>query len=61
MPAPGTVWASGTWVSTAWATDTWADSQEAAPPPEARGRRLGRRRYGGLWALLTLLGGRILG
>jgi hypothetical protein len=24
MPAPGTVWATGTWDSGAWAADTWA-------------------------------------
>jgi hypothetical protein len=30
MPAPGSVWAAGTWHVDAWAADTWADAEAVA-------------------------------
>lgn len=60
MPAPGSVWASGTWDDNAWAANTWADAEEAADDPSFRfrGNAMNRRRYSGLFGLLlALLGG----
>lgn len=60
MPAPGSVWAFGTWSDDAWAADTWADAEDApvATGIARSGRYMhvrGTRVYRPWFALLSLL------